>query len=73
MDLDIHEDQILVEFPTVGYHVVLFFDWPVPAQEAKTFARLALARAGLARGSAAAKAPLGAAKAPYTSGRRRAS
>ena len=47
MDLDIHEDQILVEFPTVGYHVVLFFDWPVPAQEAKTFARLALARAGL--------------------------
>lgn len=45
-DLDIHEDQVLVEFPTVGYHIVLFFDGPVPAQEAKAFARLALARAG---------------------------
>lgn len=46
-DLDIHEDQILVEFPTVGYHLVLFFEGPVPAQEAKAFAQLALARAGL--------------------------
>lgn len=46
-NLGIHEDQILVEFPTVGYHVLLFFEMPVPVEEARAFAGLALARAGL--------------------------
>lgn len=40
-------DQVLVEFPTVGFHVVLPFAEPIPVREAKAFGRLVRDRAGL--------------------------
>lgn len=45
--LGVEPDQVLVEFPTVGYHVVLPFSRPLPVRQAKAFARLARDRAGL--------------------------
>ncbi|MBI2917105.1 MAG: hypothetical protein HYY01_03840 [Chloroflexi bacterium] len=45
--LGVQPDQVLVEFPTVGYHIVLPFAEPLPVREAKAFGRLARDRAGL--------------------------
>ena len=44
---NIKDDQVLVEFPTIGYHVLLFFRKPLPVREAKAFARLAKEQSGL--------------------------
>ena len=40
-------NQVMVEFPTVGFHVLLFMAEPLPAPKAKLFAHLARDRAGL--------------------------
>lgn len=45
--LGVAPDQVLVEFPTVGFHVVLPFAQPIPVREAKAFGRLAREQAGL--------------------------
>ncbi|MBI2916439.1 MAG: non-heme iron oxygenase ferredoxin subunit [Chloroflexi bacterium] len=45
--LGVQPDQVLVEFPTVGFHVVLPLAEPIPVREAKAFGRLARDRAGL--------------------------
>ncbi|MBI4288391.1 MAG: Rieske 2Fe-2S domain-containing protein [Chloroflexi bacterium] len=45
--LGIRREQILVEFPSVGFHVVLAFEKPLPVQQVKAFARLARDQAGL--------------------------
>lgn len=45
--LGIKREQILVEFPSVGFHVVLAFEKPLPVRKVKAFARLAREQAGL--------------------------
>ena len=46
-ELGIAPDQVLVEFPTVGYHVVLSLSDALPVRQAKAFGRLARNQAGL--------------------------
>lgn len=46
-NMGVGPDQVLMEFPTVGYHIVLPFAAPLPVRQAKAFARLARDRAGL--------------------------
>lgn len=45
--MGISPDQVIVEFPTVGFHVLLFMEEPLPAADVKLFAQLARERAGL--------------------------
>ncbi len=45
--LGVQPDQVLVEFPTVGYHIVLPLAQPTPVRTVKAFGRLARDRAGL--------------------------
>ncbi len=39
--------NMLIEFPTVGFHLLIFFDKPVPGKQLKTLMRFVLKRAGL--------------------------
>ena len=39
--------NMLLEFPTVGFHLLIFFDNPVPAKALKTVMRFVLQRSGL--------------------------
>lgn len=45
--MGISPNQVMVEFPTVGFHVLLFMAKPLPAPNVKLFAHLARERAGL--------------------------
>ena len=45
--MGISPNQVMVEFPTVGFHVLMFMAEPLPAPKAKLFAQLARDRAGL--------------------------
>ena len=40
-------ENILIEFPTVGYHLLLFFTHPTPATVVKEFVRMTLEKSGL--------------------------
>ncbi len=44
----LHAGNLLVEFPTVGYHILIFFAAPVPARELKTAMAAILDRCHLA-------------------------
>jgi len=46
-EMGLEPRNLLVEFPTVGYHLLLFFDEPVPAQALKKVMRFVLQRSGL--------------------------
>ena len=48
LSFGIQKENMLIEFPTVGYHLVLSFSQPLPAVTVKTFVQLALAESGLA-------------------------
>jgi len=43
----IQRENILLEFPTVGYHLILYFTRPIPAVQVKRFMQLTLNRSGL--------------------------
>ena len=43
----INKENILIEFPTVGYHLLLFFSKPTPAFIVKKFMQMTLAKCGL--------------------------
>lgn len=45
--IGITEENILVEFPTVGYHLVLFFSEPLSAAIVKKFMHMVLEKSGL--------------------------
>ncbi|MFC1814722.1 hypothetical protein ACFL0M_02035, partial [Thermodesulfobacteriota bacterium] len=44
----IKKENILIEFPTVGYHLLLFFSNPTPAAIVKKFVQMMLGKSGLA-------------------------
>ena len=46
-ELGLERNNFLVEFPTVGYHLLLFFDGPVPAGSLKKVMRWVLQQSGL--------------------------
>ncbi len=46
-DMGLDRRHMLVEFPTVGFHLFIFFDKPVPAKVLKTLMRFVLKRSGL--------------------------
>lgn len=46
-EMGLERRNFLVEFPTVGYHLLIFFDQPVSAKALKKVMRLALQRSGL--------------------------
>lgn len=46
-ELGVQSEQVLTEFPSVGYHVVLPLAKPLPIRQAKAFGRLAREKAGL--------------------------
>ncbi|MFC1958586.1 hypothetical protein ACFLV6_01535 [Chloroflexota bacterium] len=46
-DMGLDRRNILVEFPTVGFHLFIFFHKPVPAKALKTLMRFVLKRSGL--------------------------
>ena len=45
----IQKENILMEFPTVGYHLVLYFTRPIPAVKVKRFMESTLKQSGLAQ------------------------
>jgi hypothetical protein len=47
-DMGLQRRNMLLEFPTVGYHLLIFFDEPVPAKALKTLMGFVLERCGLA-------------------------
>ncbi len=47
VDLGLERRNMLIEFPTVGYHLLIFFDQPVSAKALKTVMRFVLRRSGL--------------------------
>ncbi|MDF1591194.1 MAG: hypothetical protein P1P89_06740 [Desulfobacterales bacterium] len=46
--LGIQRENILMEFPTVGYHLILYFTRPVSAMKVKRFVESTLEQSGLA-------------------------
>jgi len=44
----IQRENILMEFPTVGYHLILYFTRPIPALKVKRFMESTLKQSGLA-------------------------
>lgn len=44
----IQRENILMEFPTVGYHLILYFTRPIPAVKVKRFMESTLKQSGLA-------------------------
>jgi hypothetical protein len=46
-EMGIERRNMLIEFPTVGYHLLIFFDPPVSAQALKKVIRFVLQRSGL--------------------------
>ena len=44
----IQRENILIEFPTVGYHLILYFTRPIPAVKVKRFMESTLGQSGLA-------------------------
>ncbi len=47
LTLGIKRENILIEFPTVGYHLLIFFSKPTPAVVVKKFMQMTLAKSGL--------------------------
>jgi len=47
-DFGFKRENILIEFPTVGYHLLLSFTNPTPATVVKEFVRMTLEKSGLA-------------------------
>ena len=47
LSFGIQKENMLIEFPTVGYHLVLSFSQPLPATIVKKFVQLTLAESGL--------------------------
>jgi hypothetical protein len=47
LEMGLEQRNLLIEFPTVGFHLFLFFDGPVPAKDLKTLMGFILKRAGL--------------------------
>ena len=47
MEMGLDRRNLLIEFPTVGFHLLLFFDQPVPANALKTVMRFVLRKSGL--------------------------
>lgn len=45
--LGIRRENILMEFPTVGYHLILYFTGPIPAATVKRFMQSTLTQSGL--------------------------
>ena len=45
--LGLAKEQMLIEFPTVGYHVLVFFEEPLLADIVRPFMQLALDESGL--------------------------
>lgn len=48
-ELGLRRENMLVEFPTVGYHLLIFFERPVPGKTLKNLMRFVLKTAGLER------------------------
>lgn len=48
-EMGLERRNLLLEFPTVGYHLFIFFEQPVPMQQLKTLMRFVLTRSGLER------------------------
>lgn len=46
-EMGLERKNMLIEFPTVGYHLLIFFDQPVSAEALKKVMSLTLQRAGL--------------------------
>jgi hypothetical protein len=46
-DMGLERRNLLIEFPTVGFHLFLFFDNPVPAKALKSLMGFVLKRSGL--------------------------
>lgn len=46
-DLGLERRNLLIEFPTVGFHLLIFFDQPVSGKALKTVMRFVLKRSGL--------------------------
>jgi hypothetical protein len=46
-DMGLQDRNMLLEFPTVGFHLLIFFNEPVPAKELKALMRFVLASSGL--------------------------
>jgi hypothetical protein len=46
-EMGIERRNMLIEFPTVGYHLLIFFDQPVSAKDLKKVMRFVLQRSGL--------------------------
>lgn len=46
-EMGLERRNLLVEFPTVGYHLLIFFDQPVSARDLKRVMRFVLQRSGL--------------------------
>ncbi len=46
-DMGLNNRNMLLEFPTVGFHLLIFFNEPVPAKELKALMRFILASSGL--------------------------
>ena len=42
MEMGLKRENILLEFPTVGYHLLIFFKDPVPAKDVKTLMKTVL-------------------------------
>ncbi len=47
LEMGLERRNLLIEFPTVGFHLFLFFDGPVPARDLKALMGFVLKRAGL--------------------------
>lgn len=47
LDMGLDRRNMLIEFPTVGFHLFIFFHKPVPARALKTLMRFVLERSGL--------------------------
>jgi hypothetical protein len=47
LSFGIKKENILIEFPTVGYHLVLSFSNPIPAHIVKRFVEITLEQSGL--------------------------
>jgi hypothetical protein len=45
--MGLQDRNMLLEFPTVGFHLLIFFDAPVPAKDLKALMRFVLASSGL--------------------------
>ncbi len=47
LDMGLDRRNMLIEFPTVGFHLLIFFREPVPVRALKTFMSFVLRRSGL--------------------------